>query len=72
MEKDLTNLAKRLRARQTDAEIALWYKLCNRQLEGIKFRRQQQIGNYVVDFVCFERKMIIEKLLKSVLFYVFS
>ena len=60
MEKDLTDLAKGLRAKQTDAETALWYKLCNRQLDGVKFRRQQQIGNYIVDFVCFEKRVIIE------------
>jgi len=56
----LTNLAKGLRARQTEAENVLWYQLCNRQLEGSKFRRQQQVGDYIVDFVCFEKKLIIE------------
>jgi len=59
-ENNLGNLAKAIRARPTDAEKVLWYKLCNRQIEGAKFRRQQQIGNYIVDFVCFERKLIIE------------
>jgi len=56
----LTKLAKALRARPTDAEAVLWAKLCNRQLEEIKFRRQQQIGKYIVDFICFEKKTIIE------------
>jgi very-short-patch-repair endonuclease len=43
----------------TDAERKIWEYLQNRHL-GLKFRRQQPIGNYIVDFVCFSRKMIIE------------
>jgi len=57
---NLTHLAKGLRTRQTDAELALWSKLNNRQVAGFKFRRQQQITDYIVDFVCFEKKLIIE------------
>jgi very-short-patch-repair endonuclease len=30
------------------------------QLNGYKFRRQQPLGNYIVDFVCLEKKLIIE------------
>src|SRR4030043_1769671 len=60
MKNTLTNLAKGLRARPTEAETVLWYKLCNRQLEGAKFRRQQQIGEYIVDFVCFEKRVVVE------------
>lgn len=41
-------------------EKALWMKLRNKQLEGVKFRRQQPIGPYIVDFVNFERKLVIE------------
>lgn len=59
-DKSLTGLARKLRTRQTDAEALLWAKLSNRQLAGEKFRRQQQIGNYIVDFICFERKLVIE------------
>jgi adenine-specific DNA-methyltransferase len=44
----------------TDAERALWRHLRLRQVAGYKFRRQQPIGKYIVDFVCFERKLIIE------------
>ena len=44
----------------TDAERALWRILRSRQLEGFKFRRQHSIGRYVVDFVCLERKVVIE------------
>ncbi len=49
-----------LRQRSTDAEQALWKRLRNRQLAGCKFRRQVLIGKYIVDFVCFERKLVIE------------
>jgi very-short-patch-repair endonuclease len=52
--------ARDLRQKFTDAEKALWMKLRNRQLEGVKFRRQQPTGSYIVDFVSFERKLVIE------------
>ena len=52
--------ARELRRKQTDAEKALWIKLRDRQIDGLKFRRQQPIGSYIVDFVCFDRKLIIE------------
>ena len=53
-------LARRLRKRQTDAERLLWYRLRNRQFARYKFRRQYVIGNYIVDFVCLEHKLVIE------------
>jgi very-short-patch-repair endonuclease len=43
----------------TAAEKRIWYCVRDKQL-GVKFRRQQPIGNYVVDFVCFEKKLVIE------------
>ncbi len=43
----------------TEAEKKIWYRVRDKQL-GVKFRRQQPIGNYVVDFVCFEKKLVIE------------
>ena len=52
--------ARELRKRLTDAEKKLWRHLRLRQIEGCKFRRQQPIGKYIVDFVCFEKKLIIE------------
>jgi len=51
---------RKLRRNQTDAEERLWMNIRDRQLNGIKFRRQQPIGNYIVDFVSFEKKLIIE------------
>ena len=53
-------LGKVLRKRPTDAEQLLWNKLRQKQLEGFKFRRQQPIDHYIVDFVCFERRIVIE------------
>lgn len=41
-------------------EQVLWYFLRNRQLNGVKFRRQVSIGPYVVDFYSFEKKLVIE------------
>ncbi len=52
--------ARELRKNMTDAERKLWNHLRNRQLGGLKFRRQHPIGKYVVDFVCFEKKIVIE------------
>ena len=55
-----TQRARRLRRQSTDAERALWRLLRNRQLGGHKFRRQSPIGSYIVDFLCLERKLVIE------------
>ena len=52
--------AKRLRKNQTEAEQLLWSRLRDRQIDGCKFRRQQPIGRYIVDFVSFERRVVIE------------
>ncbi len=51
--------ARTLRNNTTDAEKALWQKLRREQL-GVKFRRQHPITPYVADFVCLERKLIVE------------
>lgn len=49
-----------MRAYATKAENMLWQALRGRQLEGLKFKRQVPIDGYMVDFVCFEEKLIIE------------
>ena len=54
------NQARRLRTNQTSAEKILWYNLRNRRLEGLKFKRQQCLENFIVDFYCDELKLIIE------------
>jgi very-short-patch-repair endonuclease len=55
-----TKSARELRSNLTDAERRLWQKLKRRQIAGVKFRRQQPIGHFIVDFVCFERRVIVE------------
>lgn len=57
---NLTKTAKTLRRNSTDAERLLWKHLKTKQLENFKFRRQQPLGQYIVDFVCFEKGIIIE------------
>ena len=52
--------SKALRQNLTNAERLLWHYLRNKQLDGYKFRRQQAMGNYIVDFVCLSKKIIIE------------
>ena len=56
----LSNLAKKLRKQSTDTEQLLWRHLRASQLQGFKFRRQQPIGDYIVDFVCFDKTVVIE------------
>jgi very-short-patch-repair endonuclease len=57
---DLVSLSRNLRKRQTDAENLLWHHLRGKQLEGFRFRRQHPIGRYIVDFVCLEKRLILE------------
>ncbi|MGQ0698110.1 MAG: endonuclease domain-containing protein [Panacagrimonas sp.] len=52
--------AKSLRQNMTDAESLLWRHLRAHRLDGQKFRRQQPIGPYVVDFVHFGARVIVE------------
>jgi len=58
--KGLKALARELRSNMTEAETALWGKLRKRQLRNRQFYRQRIIGNYIVDFYCPERKLVIE------------
>jgi very-short-patch-repair endonuclease len=52
--------AKQLRSNMTDAERRLWYRLRAHRFGGLKFKRQAPIGPYVVDFICFDHKLILE------------
>jgi very-short-patch-repair endonuclease len=52
--------ARTLRKTLTPAERKLWQWIRQRQLEGFKFRRQVPLGVYIVDFLCYEAKVIIE------------
>jgi very-short-patch-repair endonuclease len=51
---------RRLRRQSTDAEMRLWLSLRDRRLGGYKFVRQEAIESFIVDFVCREKKLIIE------------
>ena len=55
-----TRNARALRKNLTDAEKKLWQKLNRRQIGTLKFRRQQPIGEFIVDFVCLERRLVVE------------
>ena len=52
--------ARALRQSQTDAEALLWRKLRDRQLLGLKFRRQRPVASYFADFACVEIGLIVE------------
>jgi very-short-patch-repair endonuclease len=56
----VSTIAKRLRKRQTEAEKRLWKHLKTKQLDGIKFQRQEPVGKYIVDFVSFDKRLVIE------------
>jgi very-short-patch-repair endonuclease len=54
------NFARDMRTDATRAENLLWQALRNRQLEGLKFRRQVPLDGCILDFVCFDAKLIVE------------
>jgi len=56
----MTRFARGLRTEETLAEGILWQFLRNRQLLGLKFRRQHQFGDYIADFYCREANLVIE------------
>jgi very-short-patch-repair endonuclease len=55
-----TRLARHLRKNATRAERRLWRYLCSRSLGGFKFVRQEPIGPYIVDFICREKRLVVE------------
>ncbi len=52
--------AKELRRNLTQAEANLWARLRNRQLGGLKFRRQHPVGPFIADFYCAEHRLVVE------------
>ena len=52
--------ARQLRADSTDAERAIWNAVRGRRLGGFKFKQQWTIGPFVVDFRCWERRLVVE------------
>jgi len=55
-----TNIARKLRRRQSNSEAIFWREVRGSLLAGYKFRRQVPIGKYIADFVCESAKLIIE------------
>jgi very-short-patch-repair endonuclease len=56
----LRSNARALRKNSTVAERWLWSELRDHRLNGVAFRRQVPIGNYIADFVCHEAGLVIE------------
>ncbi len=52
--------ARALRKAMTDAEQRLWSRRRRKQVNGFRFRRQVPLGRYVVDFACFDARLIVE------------
>ncbi len=51
---------KKLRNHSTASEATFWKLIKNKKIGGLKFRRQHSIGNYIIDFYCYEIRLIIE------------
>jgi very-short-patch-repair endonuclease len=60
LDPEFLHFARKLRRSQTDAEKLLWSILRRRQLLGLKFRRRQLVGAYILDFYCHDHKLCIE------------
>ena len=60
MKRNNIEKCRSLRRKQTDIERALWSILRNRQLQGVKFRRQFPVGKYILDFYSPAHKLGIE------------
>ena len=56
----LKDYRKNLRNNLTPAEAALWTLLKNKQILGLRFRRQFSVNNYILDFFCPRAKLAIE------------
>lgn len=51
---------RRLRKEMTETEVRLWNRIRRKQINSLQFFRQRPIGNFVVDFYCPRRKLVIE------------
>jgi very-short-patch-repair endonuclease len=56
----MRRFARDQRANAVQAESLIWGAVRNRRCEGEKFQRQVALGNFLVDFVCFERRLVVE------------
>ncbi len=57
---EIFDRARQLRKETTEAEEKLWKRLRNRKFEGLKFRRQHPINQFIVDFYCHEKLLVVE------------
>jgi len=57
---EMLRIAGDLRHALTPAEKILWDKLRNKQVKGYRFRRQHPIGDFIVDFFCYDAMLVIE------------
>lgn len=57
---ELLDRAKQMRGEPTPAEAKLWEQLQNRQLGGLRFRRQHPVNAYILDFWCPACKLVVE------------
>ena len=57
---EIEQAARRLRQNMTTAEKRLWEALKNKQLDGLRFRRQHPVGNFILDFYCAFCKLVVE------------
>ncbi len=60
MPTDVIKHARSMRRYPTPQENALWLALRNRQLGGVKFRRQVAMGGYIADFYCPAARLVVE------------
>ncbi len=60
MKKPNVTISRTLRQRATDPERLLWNRVRARRLGGFKIRRQEPLCGYVVDFVCYEARLVVE------------
>ena len=60
LRKFLRRSAREMRSHPTGVERDLWWRLRDRKLAGLKFRRQRPEGSFIADFVCLEAKLIVE------------
>jgi very-short-patch-repair endonuclease len=56
----MLRLAREQRAKLVQAEAVIWRAVRDRRCEGARFRRQAPIGSFIVDFVCYEQRLIVE------------
>ena len=56
----MLRFAREQRAQSVTAEALIWQAVRNRRCLGAKFQRQVALGDFIVDFVCFERRLVVE------------